>query len=327
LTRESTKVRLIDSAAVAAQLDYAQLVEFLRDAFREGAVMPRRSIHAVPDRAQLGSLLCMPAWSGNDLMIVKLVTAYPANAQRGLPTISGLVVIFDALSGQPVAVCDGTELTRRRTAAASALAATYLARVDSHTLTILGTGALAPYMAEAFCRVRPIERVRVWGRDASKAEAVCLALRQRLPVDVTAVLDPREAVRSSDIVSCCTSAPTPILFGDWLRPGTHVDAVGSYQPTTREIDDEVVVRSAIYVDRIDDALEEAGDILIPLRDGLITRQSIRGDLHALARGLAAGRMRRNEITLFKSVGNALEDLAAARCLLSAQRVASSPGTF
>lgn len=312
-------MQIIDAAAVAEKLNYPQLIEALRQAFRDRVVLPRRSAHAISSaQRSRGTLLCMPAWSEADLTIVKLVTAFPENARRGLPSVAGVVVVFDSATGRPIAVCDGTELTRRRTAAASALAASYLARVDARTLVIVGTGALASHMAEAFCSIRPIERVRVWGRDASKAEAVCLALGPRLSADVSIVRNLQDAIRSSDIVSCCTSASTPIVLGDWLRPGMHVDAVGSYQPETREIDDEVVMRSTIYVDRIDDALAEPGDILIPLRYGLITPQSIRGDLHSLARGLVAGRTRQDEITLFKSVGNALEDLAATRCLLLAQ---------
>jgi ornithine cyclodeaminase len=214
----------------------------------------------------------------------------------------------------PVALLDGTALTLRRTAAASALAADFLARRDSAVHLMVGTGALAPHLVAAHAAVRPILQTLIWGRDPGKAAA----LAARLVVAGIAaepVAELEEAVAAADIISCATLAHLPLIRGAWLRPGTHLDLVGGYTPEMREADDAAVARARVYIDT-DAALREAGDIIQPLRSGHLVRERIVGDLFDLSRGICPGRGNPDEITLFKSVGTALEDLAAAELAVS-----------
>jgi ornithine cyclodeaminase len=258
----------------------------------------------------------MPAFAPDGSAAVKLVTYLPGNAGRGLPTVQAVIVAFSE-GGTPVAVLDGTTVTRLRTAAASALASKYLSRADSSRLTLVGTGALAPWMAAAHAVVRPIERIDVWGRRAERVAATVEAVRELVKsrVEVRAAPSLDESVRAADIVTCATSSPTPLVEGRWLKPGSHVDLVGSFTPSTREADDEAVRRARIFVDTFEGALAEAGDLLDPIARGVIGRERIEGELADLVRGRVAGRQTVEEITLFKSVGTALEDLAAAWLLL------------
>jgi alanine dehydrogenase len=225
----------------------------------------------------------------------------------------------------PVAILDGTVITHLRTGAASALASTYLSREDSSHLVILGTGALAPTMAASHAAVRPIKRISVWGRRAEQAKGTAEVIRARVPqgTEVSVTDSIEKAVATADIVSSSTSSPTPILAGKWLKPGTHVDLVGSFQPHKRESDDDVVLRSRIFVDTFQGALHEGGDVVEPISRGVISRERIEGELSDLASGRVQGRRAKDEITLFKSVGTAIEDLAAARMLVEAAGVSLS----
>jgi ornithine cyclodeaminase len=208
-------------------------------------------------------------------------------------------------------------LTLRRTACASALAATYLARADASRLLMIGTGALSPHLIEAHAAIRPIREIAVWGRDRSKAEAVAATLtRDGLPVVATGDLE--QAVRAADIVSCATLSKTPLVRGAWLRPGQHVDLVGSYAPDMREADDEAVARARVYIDTAA-AIHESGDLGQPIASGILAEERISGDLAKLATGAAAGRSSDDEITLFKSAGTAIEDLAAAILVYEGQQ--------
>jgi ornithine cyclodeaminase/alanine dehydrogenase-like protein (mu-crystallin family) len=223
-------------------------------------------------------------------------------------------VLLDAATGMPLALLDGTALTLRRTAAASALAADFLARRDSAVHLMVGTGALAPHLVAAHAATRPILQARIWGGDPRKAAALAARL---VEAGITAepVADLEEAAAAADIITCATLAHRPLIRGAWLRPGTHLDLVGGYTPEMREADDAAIARARVYVDT-DAALREAGDILQPLRSGHLAQDQIVGDLFGLCRGICAGRRDPDEITLFKSVGTALEDLAAAQLALS-----------
>lgn len=296
---------------LTAALGYADLVEALRAAFRADVTVPPRALHELDDAGR--RLLVMPAWDDSGSAAVKLISINPDNPARGLPTIVGLVVLFDAETGQPLAALDGAELTARRTAATSALAADYLARADARTLTMVGTGALAPHMIAAHASVRPIDTVRIWGRSPEKARAVADRVSGTGPAyRVSAVTDLATACADADIVCCATSAPEPVLLGRWLPDGVHVDLVGAYTPQTRECDDDTVTGAEIYVDSREAAFDEAGDLLIPMSRGVLDESAIRGDLAALCGGEITGRANAESRTLFKSVGLALEDLAAAR---------------
>jgi len=213
-------------------------------------------------------------------------------------------------SGEPLAAIDGRVFTLWRTAASSALAARFLARENAENLLMVGAGALAPYLVRAHASVRPIRNIAIWNRTRERAAALAAELRSQ-GFDSKAEDDLEAAMRAADIVSCATLSPTPLLRGSWLRPGMHIDLVGGFKPTMREADDETLKRARLYVDTRAGALKEAGDIIDPLRRKVIREQDIRGDLFDLCRGRVKGRESADEITLFKSVGTAIEDLATA----------------
>ena len=299
-------------------LTFPGLVVTLRDAFKAGAIQPVRHHHTVerPDGAA-STLLLMPAWtdfgaagtSGSGFIGVKVVTVSPDNNRIGKPAVMGLYLLLDGATGEPRALIDGQRLTQWRTACASALAATYLAREDASSLLIVGAGALAPYLAKAHSAVRPITSIRIWNRTPANAEAVANYLSSR-GFAATAAHDLDEAVGRADIVSSATISTDPLIKGSLLKPGAHVDLVGGFTPGMREADDDAIRRARVYVDTRAGATREAGDIAQPLASGVLTSDGIVADLHELARGERQGRGNDGEITLFKSVGAALEDLAA-----------------
>jgi ornithine cyclodeaminase len=300
-------LRFYAADAVHAALDYAALADALARAFAAGAQVPLRHVHRL---GEADSLLLMPAWSDAALG-VKLVTVMPGNAARGAGTVQAIYVLLDRASGEPRAVLDGEALTLRRTAAASALAARYLARDDAQQLLLVGAGRLAPHLACAHFALRPsLRRVMVWARVEARAQALAQRLREQgLPAQAVPSLE--EALPRAQIVSCATTATAPVVHGAWLQPGTHLDLVGGFTPAMREVDDAAAARADIYVDTYAGALAEAGDLLAPLASGAISRERIVAELAELVRGEKPGRRGAEQITLFKSVGTALEDLAAA----------------
>jgi alanine dehydrogenase len=304
-------MRLLGLNETRAALPFRQLVEALRDMFAMGCEMPVRHHHTVkvpgePD----ATLLLMPAWQEGGYIGVKTVTVFPGNSARGRMAVNASYALMSAETGETLAMIDGGELTARRTAAASALAADYLARKDASHLLVAGTGRLALNLVEAHASVRPIRRVTIWGRDRAKAEDVAVRATA-LGFDASAAKSLEAACGEADIVSCATLSSVPIIRGEWLRPGVHVDLIGAFRPDTRESDDEAVRRSSVFVDTRAGATSEAGDIVIPIRTGALKADAIAADLYELTRGLHIGRTAEAEITLFKSVGAALEDLAGA----------------
>ena len=301
---------------VHAALNYPSLVEALRDAFRQGGeAMPVRQSYEVGFGGSPAHLLSMPAWDRGKALGVKLVTVFPQNAARGLGAVSSLYVLFDGETGVPRAMIDGEALTNRRTAAASALASTYLSRPDSSTLLMIGTGHLAHHLPQAHAAVRPIRTVLVWGRNGDRAAALVSKLAAK-GLAARVVSDLEAALGQADIVSCATTATVPLVTGRHLRPGSHVDLTGAFTPAMRESDDDAVARSSVFVDTRAGALAEAGDILQPMAAGHFKAEAIRADLHELTSGTKSGRRDEAEITLFKSVGAALEDLTAAKLLVT-----------
>jgi alanine dehydrogenase len=309
-------MQVVDADRVRAGADLPGLIDCLEQAFRGGATAPQRTVLKMPGGGGDRQFLVMPAFAPDGSAAVKLVTYRPDNASRGVPTVQAAIVAFSE-DGTPAAVLDGTMVTRLRTAAASALASKYLSRADSSRLTLVGTGALAPWMAAAHAIVRPIQRIDVWGRRPARSAATVEALRGLVSaqVEVRAAPSLEESVAEADIISCATSCQAPLIAGRWLKPGSFVDLVGSFSPSAREVDDDVVRRARIFVDTFEGALAEAGDLLDPIARGVIRREQVEGELADLVRGKASGRRTAGEITLFKSVGTALEDLAAAQLLL------------
>lgn len=307
---------IVDARTVERTLDFPSLVRALDEAFKAGREVPLRHHHPIPQPAGRDAmLLLMPAWSRGGAVGIKIVTVYPDNGRRGLPAVIGTYLLLDGATGAPRAVIDGSMLTVRRTAAASALAASRLARADAHRLVMVGTGALAPHLVRAHAAVRPIREVLVWGRRREAAAALASMLAAE-GFDARPADDLAAAVRSADVVSCATLANEPLVKGEWLAPGSHLDLVGGFTPTMREADDEAVRRARIFVDTREGALHEAGDIVQPIAAGVIAASDVVGDLFDLARGTVTGREQPDEITYFKSVGTALEDLAAAELVVS-----------
>ncbi|MDX1737554.1 MAG: ornithine cyclodeaminase family protein, partial [Alphaproteobacteria bacterium] len=302
---------ILDEAQTRDALPWAELIEALRDMFKKGCEMPVRHHHdmQVPGEED-ATLLLMPAWSPGEYVGVKVVSVFPGNMQRGLPAIYGNYLLSSGKTGQMLAIIDGGELTARRTAAASALATDYLANENSSVLTIVGTGRLAVNLAQAHSTIRPIETIQIWGRRLEKAQELVDILKSQ-GYNAVAVEDLENAVSSADIVSCCTLSSDPLVKGAWLKKGAHLDLVGAFKPTMRESDDDAVKCASIFVDTIAGATKEGGDIVQPLQDKVITLDDIGADLFGLARATHQGRKTEEEITFFKSVGAALEDLAGA----------------
>ena len=317
----------ISAADVDRALSFGGLVETLRDAFRDGAVQPVRHHHTIerPDGAA-STLLLMPAWtdfqaagtSRDGFVGVKIVTVSPDNNKIAKPAVMGVYLLLDGSTGEPLALIDGQRLTLWRTACASALASSYLSRADSSRLLVIGAGALSPFLTRAHAAVRPIDDVRIWNRTPANAAGVVEGLRaDGIHASVADDLD--EALGWADIVSSATISTDPLVRGAALKPGTHVDLVGAFSPTMRESDDEAVRKARVYVDTRAGATKEAGDIVQALASGSLAPEAILGDLFELTRGEAAGRGCDAEITLFKSVGAALEDLAAGIAVFRATR--------
>ncbi|MGI6854921.1 ornithine cyclodeaminase family protein [Mesorhizobium sp. 1B3] len=318
---------MISADGVDRALSFEGLVEALRRIFRDGAVQPVRHHHTIerPDGAA-STLLLMPAWtdfnavgtSAGGHIGVKVVTVSPDNNAVAKPAVMGLYLLLDGKTGEPQALIDGQRLTQWRTACASALAATYLAREDAAKLLVVGAGALCPFLAKAHSAVRSIDEVRIWNRTDANAEKAAEALRAD-GLNATATTDLDAALGWADIVSCATISTDPLVRGARLKPGAHVDLVGGFTPSMREADDETIRRARVHVDTRAGATKEAGDIVQPLASGVLSEAAILADLFELTRGEKPGRQSPNDITLFKSVGAALEDLAAGIAVYETSR--------
>lgn len=313
---------IISAQEVDRRLCFPGLVETLRNAFRQGVVQPVRHHHLI-ERAKgsPSTLLIMPAWTdfnaqADGFIGVKIVTVSPDNNSVNKPAVMGQYLLLDGATGEPLALIDGQRLTQWRTACASALASSYLSREDASHLLVVGAGALSIFLVKAHVAIRPIRQVSIWNRTQARATEVAAALEaEGLSATVVSNLD--AAVEQADIISCATISTDPLIRGRHLRPGTHVDLVGGFTPAMREADDDVVRRSQVYVDTIAGATKEAGDIVQPLASGVLKADAIRGDLYHLARSERPGRQHPDAITMFKSVGAAIEDLAAGIAVFQA----------
>jgi ornithine cyclodeaminase/alanine dehydrogenase-like protein (mu-crystallin family) len=308
----SSELRVIDAEELRARLPMDAAVDALEEAFRtlDPGSGPLRTHVETP----AGTLLLMPAL-GEAGVGVKLVSLTPANPERGLPFIHASYVLFDAVTQAPEAVLDGTALTALRTAAVSGLATRFLSREDAHRLVIFGAGVQARSHLEAMCAVRPVTDLVVVSRSRGSAEALVEEGRRR---GLSARAGEPGAVGEADLVCTCTTAEEPLFDGSSLSQGVHVNAVGSYRPETRELDSETVRRARVVVETREVALAEAGDLLIPIREGVIEAGHILADLAETVRG-AAARRSPEDVTLFKSVGMAFEDLVVGRAVVDAVR--------
>lgn len=306
-------MRVVSAAEVAEATPYPDLIAALRDAFAgaAGVTAPPRAHHAVPCAGRAPrTLLTMPAWGADGGVCVKLAQVVPDNGARGLPSVMGVVLLADAGTGAWTHAMDGGEITVRRTAAASALAASFLARADAAQLFMVGAGRLAPALIAAHAAVRPIRRVRVWARrPEAAARVVDWALEQGFDAAPATLED---GAAEADVIACATLSTAPLIRGAWLRPGAHLDLVGAFRPDMRETDAAAVARAAVFVDTRAGAAAEAGDLIQAAAEGAFQPAGIRADLAELCAGARPGRRDAAEITLFKSVGASIEDWAAAR---------------
>jgi len=307
-------MRHFTAAEIDAALDFPSLIDALSESFRGGFHAPQRHHHEIERAGEpAATALLMPAWtapgaSAGEYLGVKIVNVFPGNSARGLPAVLGLYVLQSGVTGAPLATMDGTRLTLWRTAAASALAARHLARSDAKSLLLVGAGAMAPFLARAHASQRRIERIAVWNHRPEGAHRLAQGLiAQGFRAHATGRLE--EAVREADIISCATLSQTPLVAGAWLKAGQHLDLVGAFNMHMREADDAALKRARVFVDTAA-AFEEGGDVALALKSGALARADVVADLAALVRG-APGRGADEEITLFKSVGAAIEDLAAA----------------
>ena len=307
---------LLNRQNVASLLTMKDAIETVQEAFRQLALgrvtMPQRAVVRIA--AHHGVHLAMPAHIGGEAeaLAVKVVTVYPDNPVRhNLPSIFGLVVLHDAQTGAPLAVMDAGYLTAVRTGAVSGVATRFLARRNARTVGVFGASVQAETQLVAVCAVRNIKSARVFDTERNRARMFAEELSRRLDIEVLPVNHPREAIVGCDIVAVATSASTPVFDGTWLEPGQHVNAVGSHAPQARELDTTAVVRSKVVADQVEACLVEAGDLMIPIQEGAITREHVRAGLGEVVAGLKPARESDEEITLFKSVGLALQDASVA----------------
>ncbi len=313
-------MRIISADELGSLLTFPALVEVLREGFQQAFVIPLRHHHTmIPPSGPDNFFLLMPAWTdrtssepaSDSYAGIKLVTVFPDNPSANRPTVQGQYLLIDGVTGAFLAAIDGTALTLWRTAAASALAATYLAREDASRLAMIGAGAMAPYLIRAHMAVRPITSVTIWNRNMAKAETLARDLKGE-GIDAVAEEDLEKGVKAADIVSCATVSTKPIVRGAWLKSGAHVDLMGAFTPKHRESDDAVMTRGRVFVDTLEGALKEAGDIVQAIHGGGLKESDIIAGLGELCSGKMKGRQTPEEITVFKSVGTALEDIVAAK---------------
>lgn len=299
-----------DEAATRAPLGFERLVPALRAAFAAEAQVPPRHVHSIETAgADKGTVLIMPAWSDAGFLGIKTINIFPGNSARGLPGLHATYVLYDARTGVPLAMMDGNEITARRTAAASALGASFLARGDARRLLVVGTGRIARMLPAAHASVRPIDEVCVWNHRPEGAEALAAQWRAE-GWNAQAATDLETAVRQADIVSCATLATAPLVRGEWLAPGSHLDLIGSFTPAMREADARCFEGARTFIDT-GEALQKSGDLLDAMAAGMLRADAVQGTLAELCRGERPGRADSEERTVFKAVGSALEDLAAA----------------
>lgn len=306
------KMKIIDAEATRDALSFERVIPTLRDAFLSNAEVPARHVHYIESHEARGTSLIMPAWNSQGYFGVKVINIFPENTKLGIPGLHSTYNLYSSVTGVPLAHVDGDVITGFRTAGAAAVGASYLSREDSKTLLILGSGRIASLVASAMATVRPIETVLIWNYRYESAVrlAESLGSQQKFQVQPVPVEDLESAVAQADIISCATLSTSPIVSKDWMRPGTHLDLIGSFQPDMIEAHPDCFKDTTVYVDT-DEAPTKAGDLLGAFKAGTLTKEDIKGTLFDLVHKRQPGRTSSSEITVFKAVGSALEDLAMA----------------
>ncbi len=326
---EYMKILLVNQSEVAKWLPMRECIDVMAGAFKMLAsgntLLPLRPIMWLPER--VGALAMMPAYMKDiNAMGLKVLALFPGNHGTQYDSHQGAVLLCEATHGCLLAIMDATAITAIRTAAVSGLATQLLAREDADELAILGTGTQARTHLEAMLLVRKITRVRVWSRKAEHAQKFVEHESLRYQIKIDAVATAREAILDADIICTTTAAKEPVVLGEWLKPGAHINAVGACTPNTRELDTNAILKSHLIVDRRESALHEAGDFIIPQNEGALDDTHIRGELGEVLLGQIYGRIAPEQITLFKSLGLAIEDLAAAQYIYT-KMTAQGAGTW
>lgn len=306
-------IPLIDANFINIHTDYRELITKIEKAFKSSETeVPLRHHHDYynPQEKTNSSLLIMPAWNSGKDLGVKIITVNPNNSKYNLPSIQGVYIYFDASNGIPKALLDAKALTVKRTAATAALASSFLSKKNASSMLMIGTGALSTNLILAHSKIRPIKKVFVWGRNYENAQTICNELNTE-NFTISPVKKIEDIIGEVDIISCATLSKTPLVLGKLLKKGQHIDLVGAYKNDMREADDDTIKIAAIFLDTYEGGLKESGDIVIPLKNGIINKNDIKADLFELCQQKKKGRTNDDEITVFKSVGYALEDLAAA----------------
>lgn len=302
-------MKILNKQDLQQLLPYSELIQALKTGFRSAAEVPLRHAHNVGDN----SLLLMPSWQKDGMLGLKMTMVCPKNNEKNLETVQSTYILSDAVSGVPLAVLDGDELTSRRTACASALASSYLSNENASSLLMMGCGNLAPHLIHAHSAVRDLKDIYLWARRPEQAENLVKTLKEELDANIVAVNDPEKYANICDIISCATFANDPILKGKWLKSngGQHIDLVGGYTYEMREADNDVIKSADLYVDTFDGALSEAGDLLRPIDQGVISKDDVKADFYDMVK-VDFQKPSGHNNTLFKSVGTAIEDLIAAK---------------
>ena len=306
------KLIQIDDQFIEKNTVFPELIQSLKLSFsNRNVIVPERHHHDFPNPVinKDSTMLLMPAWNPGKDAGVKILTVSPENSRFNLPSINGTYIYFDAINGTLKAILAAKSLTAKRTAATSALASSYLSREDSNSILMIGTGALSVNLIKAHASVRPIKNVFVWGRNFQKAQAICNQLSNE-NFTATPIKSIKEKISEVAIISSATLSETPLILGKYLQPSQHIDLVGAYKKVMREADNDTMSRASVFVDNFG-GFQESGDIFIPLQEGIIQESDIKADLFDLCSNTKKGRVNSEEITVFKSVGHALEDLAAA----------------
>ena len=307
-------MKIFTPEQVHQTLSYPRFLDTLASTFGSDFTMPPRQLMPLaPEGPGHDAFAMLPAWN-DEVIALKAFTYFPENQAPDL-TVYAQILLFDRTNGAPLALVDGTSVTYRRTAGVSALASRFLSRTGSEEMLLINTGRLAPFLIDAHASVRPLKRIRIWGRNSQKAIQLAKELgKDRPELEITATTEIETGCASADLIVCATNSPEPLVQGAWVKPGTHTDFLGNHHPERSECDSELVEKASVWVDSKTNCFREAGEILLPIAEGKITAEHVLGDLAMLCCGEAPNRSSDHEITLFKSVGSALGDLAGARAV-------------
>lgn len=311
-------MKIITAEQVHETMSYPHLIDMLQEGYAGKYKMPPRQVFLLSDEeSNHNAFALLPSWN-EELIGLKAFTYFPENPSPAYKSLYSQILLFNRGHGEPLALIDGVSVTFWRTAGISGLASRLLSREDSKSLLLLGTGNLAPYIIRAQASVRPLETVRVWGRNAEKAFKVITAAEVEFPnVQFSVVENLEEACGCSDIIVSATGSHEPLVMGDWVRPGTHTDFIGNHHATKRECDTAMVVKSKVYADSRDNCFREAGEVLVPISEGVFRKEDVVGELAEMCANAVSLRESDDEITLFKSIGMAYSDLIGAGLVYNA----------